>query len=168
MNFEKIQIKVNKFHIASKTIDCAQWLLKKFELQNDNLKGFEIREIAQPDFILMTTEGNFGQPQIIKIPENTFQFPLSLMLNLLAHEMVHVRQKTIDPFVLDKNEREWQAYYEMLFHEIFPKIPENSPFHQQFFAKKALKYYSKMGDGSELQLKYVNQKIEVEKLIENP
>ena len=87
------------------------------------------------------------------------------MLCLLAHEIVHVRQKTRKPFVIDKNEREWQAYYEMLFRKIFPSIPEISNFHKKAFANKAIEYYNRMGENSTLQKKYAEQKIEVDALI---
>lgn len=113
----------------------------------------------------MTTEGALGEPQMIRIPENTFEYPLALILNLLAHEMIHVSQKTKENSIEDKNEREWQAYYEMLFHKKFPKIPEVSDFHKRFFAKKGLEYYNKMGEGSALQLKYANQKQETDTLV---
>ncbi|MFV8335055.1 hypothetical protein ACNQF7_03090 [Flavobacterium sp. RSP29] len=46
-----------------------------------------------------------------------------------------------------KNEREWQAYYEMLFHKKFSQIPELPNLHKRFFAKKALEYYNRMGKG---------------------
>lgn len=165
MEFKKIKNKIDVFHSEGKTVDAALWLLKKFNLETANLKKFELREIAKPDFILMTTEGNFGEPQILRLPENTFEFPLPLMLCLLTHEMVHVRQKTVKPYVEDKNEREWQAYYEMNFHKEFPETLEISTFHKLFFAKKGLEYYARMGEGSELQLKYAEQKKEVEALI---
>ena len=113
----------------------------------------------------MTTEGALGEPQIIRIPENTFEYPLHLMLNLLAHEMIHVSQKTKENLIEDKNEREWQAYYEMLFHKIYPQIP-NLPKHQLlFFANKALSYYTKMGENSDLQIKYALQKQEVDTFV---
>jgi hypothetical protein len=67
--------------------------------------------------------------------------------------------------VEDKNEREFQAYYEMLFHKVFPQIPELSPFYIKQFGSKALEYYRRMGEGSELQQKYAEQKKEVEDLI---
>ncbi|SEF50785.1 hypothetical protein [Flavobacterium urumqiense] len=86
----------------------------------------------------MTPEGALGEPQIIRIPANTFECPLHLMLNLLMHEMIHVSQKTKEKMIEDKNEREWQAYYEMLFHKKFPQIPELHDFNKRFFAKKAL------------------------------
>lgn len=156
---------VNKLHLEGATISAATFLIQEYGLEHPNFKGFELREKARPDFILMTTEGVIGEPQIIRIPENTFDFPLVLMLNLLAHEMIHVQQKSaIDP-VTDKNEREWQAYYEMLFHNIFPQIPELSDFHKTFFGRKALEYYNRMGVTSDLQQKYNAQKTTVETLL---
>ena len=79
--------------------------------------------------------------------------------------MIHVGQKVAGHFVDDRNEREWQAYYEMLFHKIHPQIPD-VPKHQKiFFGNKALDYYKKMGENSILQIKYEKQKIEVENLM---
>jgi len=161
---EILQI-INRFHELGETAQAGEFLIQEFGLEQPNFKGFEYREAARPDFILMTTEGSFGEPQIIRLPENAFEFPLDLILNLIAHEMVHVIQKSAANQVLDKNEREWQAYYEMLFHKIFPKIPECSDFHKKFFADKAFEYYKRMGEGSELQQKYANQKLEVENLV---
>lgn len=159
-----IQI-VNNYHEIGETIQAAEFLINEYELSHHNFKGFELREAAKPNFILMTTEGVFGEKQIIRIPQNTFEFPLELMLTLLAHEMVHVAQKHTGFIVNDKNEREWQAYYEMIFHKIYTKIPEVSFWHKQSFAKKALEYYNRMGENSELQYVYQKQKIEVEKIL---
>lgn len=158
---------VNSFHEQGETINAATFLIGEYNLHHPNFKGFELREKAKPDFILMTTEGAFNQPQIIKIPLNTFEFPLELMLTLLAHEMVHVGQKMQGNVVLDKNEREWQAYYEMLFHKIYPQIPDVSNFHKNFFANKALEYYNRMEKDGELQQKYALQKNEIQNLIDN-
>ena len=163
---DQLQI-VNSFHELGETIAAAQFLIDEYGLIHPNFKGFELREKAKPDFILMTTEGVFGEPQIIRIPENTFEFPLPLMLNLLMHEMIHVAQKTPENTIHDKNEREWQAYYEMLFHLQFPKIPELSNFHKRFFANKAVEYYNKMGEGSQLQVQYANQKLQIDKLLQD-
>jgi hypothetical protein len=158
---------VNSFHEQGETIQAAEFLITEYDLNHPNFKGFELREKAKPDFILMTTEGILGGPQIIRIPENTFEFPLNLMLNLLAHEMIHVRQKEKGNVITDKNEREWQAYYENIFHIQFPQIPELSTFHKKACATKALEYYNRMEVGSELQLKYAEQKEEVERLLKN-
>lgn len=164
-SFDSILQHVNSFHELGETIPAAEFILTEYGLNHPSFKGFELREKAEPSFILMTTEGEFGKPQIIRIPENTFSFDLVLMLNLLAHEMVHVIQKTTEPLVNDKNEREWQAYYEMLYHKIFPQIPMPSLFHLKFFANKALEYYNRMEKGGELQQKYAAQKVEVEQLL---
>ena len=165
MPFEEIEFTVKKFHELEMTIEAAEFLIKNYELEHPNFKGFELREKAEPSFILFTTEGFFGKPQIIRIPENTFEFPLVLNLNLLAHEMLHVKQKDKMSIVEDKNEREWQAYYENLFHKEFPLIPELTDFHKKAFSNKALEYYNRMGENSELQLKYKEQKNEVEQLV---
>jgi hypothetical protein len=161
---DQLQI-INNFHELGETIEAAQFLIEEYGLEHSNFKGFELREKAKPEFILMTTEGSLGKPQIIRIPENTFEYSLELMLNLLAHEMVHVGQKSLNNLVEDKNEREWQAYYEMLFHKIYPQIPDATRFHKKFFANKALDYYNRMGENSELQVKYAKQKQDVEDLI---
>ena len=161
---DQLQI-INNFHELGETLLAAQFLVEEYELNNTNFKGFELREAAKPDFILMTTEGVLGESQIIRIPENTFEFPLDLMLNLLAHEMVHVGQKSKINTIEDKNEREWQAYYEMLFHRQFPLIPQVSNFHKKFFANKALEYYNRMEKNGAIQLKYAHQKIEIDDLL---
>ncbi|WP_339888834.1 hypothetical protein [uncultured Flavobacterium sp.] len=167
MSFEDIEFTIKIFHKNGLTVDAAELLIREYELSHPNFKGIELREKAKPDFILMTTEGEIGQPQIVRIPENTFEFPLVLMLNLLAHEMLHVRQKSSVIAIQERNEREWQAYYEMLFHEIFPLIPEASDFHKKHFATKGLEYYNRMGSATNLQLKYAIQKREVETLLDS-
>jgi hypothetical protein len=163
--YSEIIQNIQTYHELGETIQAANYLIEEYKIKHPNLKGFELREKAKADYILMTTEGTFGQQQIIRIPENTFEFELVLMLNLIAHEMIHVAQKVDGNFVEDRNEREWQAYYEMLFHKTYPQIP-NVPKHQLlFFGNKALDYYKKMGENSILQTKYAEQKIEVENLV---
>ncbi len=161
-SFESIVQIVNSFHEQGETIAAAEFVIDEFNFRHENFKAFELREKAQPNFILMTTEGVFGKAQIIKIPENTFEFELKLMLNLLIHEMVHVEQKATATQVLDKNEREWQAYYEMIFHKKYPQIPNAKLFNKMAFAKKGLEYYERMEKDGALQKKYQEQKIEVE------
>lgn len=164
-SFESILQIVNTFHELGETIAAAEFLLEEYNLNHPNFKGFELREKANASFILMTTEGTFGEKQIIKIPENTFEFPLELMLTLIAHEMVHVHQKAKGFEVSDKNEREWQAYYEMIFHKIYPQIPEVENHQKKFFANKAIEYYNRMGEKSDLQEKYAHQKKEMSDLL---
>ena len=164
-SFEEILQTVQTYHELGETIACANYVIEAFGIKHPNFGSFELREKAEPKFILMTTEGEFGKPQIIRIPENTFAFEFKLMLNLIAHEMIHVAQKAPDTLVMDKNEREWQAYYEMLFHKTFPHIPSPADDKQLFFANKALEYYKRMEEGSTLQEKYAQQKKEVEDFV---
>lgn len=160
---ENIADHVDAYKKHEQIIDAAHYILRSYNLENDNLERFEYRnEELQPNYIVITTEGSFGEPQIIRLPKNFFNFDLSLAVNLLAHEMLHVRQKTQVPFVEDKNEREWQAYTENLFHENFPQVPDAPLFNQKQFAEKALEYYKRMGEGSELQQKYAEEKAKVE------
>lgn len=133
--YSEIIQKIESYHELGETIQAAEYLIEEYGIKHPNLKGFELREKAKPDYIMMTAEGNFGEKQIIRIPENTFQFELILMLNLIAHEMIHVEQKSYLNKFPDRNEREWQAYYEMLFHKVYPQVPNASTFHRKFFAK---------------------------------
>jgi hypothetical protein len=163
--FDEILQTVQTYHEFGETFAAAIFIVETYNIKHPNFGHFELREKAAPKFILMTTEGEFGKPQIIRIPENTFEFEFRLMLNLITHEMIHVSQKSRGNFVLDKNEREWQAYYEMLFHKTYPQIPSPANQQQLFFATKALDYYKRMGKGSELQEKYALQKKEVEDFV---
>ena len=81
----EILLTVETFHELGETIDAANYLLKEYNLQHPFLKEVVLRERAKPNFILLTTEGKFGAQQIIRIPENCFEFDLIVILNLLAH-----------------------------------------------------------------------------------
>ncbi len=156
---------VQHYHELGETLLAIEFLADQYEIKHPNLKGYAYGEKATLQLFLMTTVGHLGASQVIKIPENTFEYPVLLVVNLLAHEMVHVGQKGAENTILDKNEREWQAYYEMLFHHQFPLVPNAPNFLRKQFAQKGLDYYKRMGDGSELQLKYAQQKQEVEALL---
>ena len=164
-SFSDISQIINGFHELGETISAANFLIEEYNIKHPNFDCFELREKAKPEYILMTTEGTFGRKQIIRIPENTFEFQLILMLNLIAHEMIHVAQKVEKDAYPDRNEREFLAYSEMLFHTTYPQVPDASVYHQKFFANKAFDYYKRMGEGSELQKKYANQKAAIELLI---
>jgi len=163
----ELLLTIESFHELGETIAAANYLLEKYQLQHPFLKEFVLRESAKPNFILLTTEGKFGEPQVIRIPENFFEFDLIMLLNLLVHEMIHVEQKSHLTIFPDKNEREWQAYYEMIFHKVYPQIPEASTYHKKFFANKGLEYYNRMGENSILQLKYASQKKEIDDFLKN-
>lgn len=165
MNLEHIKDHLNAYKKNDQLSDAAHFLINTFGLENENLAGFGFRPELEPNKMLLTTEGALGEKQMVMIPRNLFDFDLNLVTNMIAHEMLHVRQKAPETLVEDKNEREFQAYYEMLFHKEFPLVPNVSDFHKKFFGEKALEYYKRMGENSELKNKYLDQKIEVESLI---
>jgi len=165
MSLEQINLHLEAYKEHDQIIDAANYLIHSFNLEHENFGGFGFRDELSPNSMLLTAEGPLGQPQKVMIPRNLFDFDLNLVLNMVAHEMLHVRQKAPGNIIEDRNEREFQAYSEMLFHKIFPQIPDVSDFHKKFFAGKALEYYKRMGEDSALQKKYAEQKIEVEQLI---
>ncbi|WP_295199290.1 hypothetical protein [uncultured Chryseobacterium sp.] len=165
MNFDQIHLHLDAYKKHHQITEAAEYLIRSFQLEHENFAGFGFREELSPNSLLLTAEGQLGKPQKVMIPRNLFEFDLSLVLNMIAHEMLHVRQKAPGNVLEDKNEREFQAYYEMLFHRVFPQIPEVSDYYKKFFGNKALEYYQRMGEGSELQQKYAVQKAEIEHLI---
>lgn len=165
MNLEHIKNHLNAYKEHNQILEAAHFLIDSFGLKSNNLAGFGFRTELKVNKMLLTTEGILGGKQMVMIPKNIFDFELNLVANMIAHEMLHVRQKAPETLVEDKNEREFQAYYEMLFHKEFPLVPEVSDFHKKFFGEKSLEYYKRMGENSDLQKKYLDQKIEVEKLI---
>ncbi len=167
MNLENITDHLEAYKHHGQIIDAANFVISSFGLEHDNFAGFGFRPELEPNKMLLTAEGALGERQMVMIPKNLFDFDLNLVVNMLAHEMLHVRQKAPENLIEDKNEREFQAYYEMLFHKVFPNVPEVSDFHKKFFGQKALEYYRRMGDSSKLQENYKEQKLEVEALINN-
>lgn len=165
MNLEHIEDHLNAYKEHGQILDAARFLISTFGLESENFAGFGFRPELKTNKILLTTEGAVGEKQMVMIPINLFDFDLKLVINMVAHEMLHVRQKGPEIAVEDKNEREFQAYYEMLLHKEFPLVPDVSDFHKKFFAEKALEYYKRMGENSDLQKKYFDKKIEVENLI---
>ena len=165
MNLENITDHLEAYKQHGQIIDAANFVISSFGLEHDNFAGFGFRPELEPNKMLLTAEGALGERQMVMIPKNLFDFDLNLVVNMLAHEMLHVRQKAPENLIEDKNEREFQAYYEMLFHKVFPNVPEVSDFHKKFFGEKALEYYRRMGENSELQVKYAKEKIEVGDLI---
>ena len=165
MNLEQVNFHIEAYKESDQILDAAHYLIRNFNLDHENFSGFDFRDELKSDSLLLTAEGELGEPQTVKIPRNLFDFDIKLVLNMVAHEMLHVRQKDSNSLIEDKNEREFQAYYEMLFHKVFPQIPVLSPFYIKQFGAKALEYYKRMGENSELQTKYAEQKKEVEDLI---
>ena len=80
------------------------------------------------------------------------------------HEMYHVHQRSGDNQIETREEREWQAYTEMIFHKKFTQIPILANFYIKQFGEKALTYYAKMTD--ELKAKYAEEKADLEKILQ--
>ena len=139
-------------------------ILEQFSLRHSSFIGFEFREELNPNGLLLTAEGTESTGITIKVPRNILDFDLALVANLLMHEMYHVFQRTGKNQIESREEREWQAYYEMIFHEKFPSIPILNDFYCKQFGNKALTYYQRMTD--DLKLKYQQQKEKVEQVIE--
>lgn len=166
MDYHAINFHLNAYKEHHQILDAADYLIDSFHLNHENFAGFDFRDELSTNSILLTAEGELGGKQKVRIPKNLFDFDLSLVLNMIAHEMLHVRQKAPGQVVEDKNEREWQAYCEMLFHKEFPNIPDAPDFNRKQFALKALEYYKRMGENSELQKKYAAEKSIVEKILD--
>lgn len=152
----EIQQKVQIFHELGQTIEAGLYILDQYEIKSEYFKGFELREKATASMILFTAEGEFGEPQIIKMPENAFEFDLTLIVNLIAHEMVHVIQKNREPYLKERSEREIEAYSEMLYHSKFPLVPKLPKHQEKFMANAILSYYKKIEENIEHQKKYAN------------
>jgi hypothetical protein len=165
MDSSQIKLHIEAYKNNVQIIDAANFLVHSFHLAKGDWGEFEFRKDENKELIVLTTDGEIGEPQKVMIPKNLFDFDFNLVINLIAHEMVHIQQKTQEPFVEDKNEREFVAHYEMLFHTIFPQVPDMSDFHKDWFGKRAIAYYNRMGVGSALQEKYAQQKSELEEII---
>ncbi len=106
MNYEKLQFNLNAYKETGEILDAARFLIHQFDLDDENFLGFGFREELEKNSILLTANGEIGDRQEVLIPRNLFDFDLTLVLNLLAHEMLHVRQKSPKMMIMDKNERE--------------------------------------------------------------
>ena len=52
---------IQTFHELGETIEAANYVIEEYGIKHSNFKGFELREKAKADYILMTTEGVFGE-----------------------------------------------------------------------------------------------------------
>jgi len=166
MDFQTIKTHVAAYNTHNQVLDAVRYLVDSYALGHENCQGFELRMETSTNSLLLTAEGQIGGKQTVYLPANILNFDLALILNMIAHEMLHVRQKAPGAPVVDKNEREWQAYYEMLFHRIFPGLPDAPDFNRIQFANKALEYYKRMGEGTPLQQTYKAEKNELTALLE--
>lgn len=159
INHIKIAEKIKAMAKERGVLKAAEVLLKKYELFPENVE-LAIKPNDAHKQLVVTTEGDFGKDlkQIVRIPENIFDFPMEMVVNMLAHEMLHISQKTSDEQVLDKNEREFQAYYEGVFPDLFAHLPPSPDWLKKQLARQAIRYFDQMGEGTEMQSKYENEK----------
>lgn len=161
----EFKTQIETFKSNDLIFDALHTILNYFNLNHPSFKGFVLRDELNPKGLLLTAEGNEENGISIHIPKNILDFDLALISNLLMHEVYHIYQRTGEEIITTREEREWQAYYEMIFHEKFTQLPELSKFYQIQFAKKALTYYKTMN--LELKEKYLDQKLKIDNLLEN-
>ena len=101
MNLEQVNLHLNAYKESDQILDAAKYLIRNFDLEHENFAGFGFREELKNDGLLLTAEGEIGEKQIVKIPRNLFDFDIKLVLNMVAHEMLHVRQKDPNSLVED-------------------------------------------------------------------
>ena len=144
-------------------IEALYEIMDQFDLKHSSFTGFEFRDEINPKGLLLTAEGSDSTGIKIKVPKNILDFDLALVANLLMHEIYHVFQRSGKNQVTIREEREWQAYYEMIFHEKFPNIPVLNNFYIKQFGEKAISYYDRMSE--ELKEKYSTQKLKLDNLL---
>ncbi len=158
-NHLKIAKQVLKISDTKGVLPAVESMLKKYEILPPNVEfALKANDIAKN--LVVTTEGDFGLnlKQIVRVPENLFEFPMEMVVNMLAHEMVHIHQKTGVEIVIDKNEREFQAYFEGVFPEKFTELPASPNWLKKQLATQAIRYFNQMGVGSVLQNTYLEKK----------
>ena len=162
-NHIKIAAQVKKIVKKEGVLVATHAMLKKYKIFPQNLE-LALKPNDATKQLVVTTEGDFGKDlkQIVRVPENLFEFPIEMVVNMLAHEMLHIKQKTGDEPVTDKNEREFQAYYEGVFPEFFIDLPTSPNWLKKQLANQAVRYYTQMGEGTELQIKYAEKKLKLE------
>jgi hypothetical protein len=141
-------------------------VLEDFELKHVNYQ-LSTKPNDDPKKLVLTTEGDFGPAasQTIRVPDNLFEFPMEMVVNMLAHETYHVEQKTMSQPITDKNEREFQAYYEGVFPSKFAQLPPCPIWLKKQLAQQALRYFGLMQPFGVLYFNYLSQKYRLEEFL---
>lgn len=160
---EDFKNKINYLKSNDLIIDALSEILTFFELNHSAFKGFIFREEINPKGLLLTAEGDESTGITIRVPRNILDFDLTLLSNLLMHEMIHVFQRSGKNQIESREEREWQAYTEMIFHKRFPNVPPLTDFYIKQFGEKALTYYNRMPD--DMKVKYAVEKNELNTIL---
>lgn len=156
--------KINDLKNKGLIIEALVEILTLFELNHSAFKGFVFRDEVNTKGILLTAEGDKQNGFTIHVPRNILDFDLVLISNLVMHEVIHLYQRSGENQIKEREEREWQAYTEMIFHRMFPKIPVLTDFYQKQFGEKAISYYNRMS--AELKNKYLLEKNNLEELLQ--
>ena len=76
MNLEQVNLHINAYKESDQILDAAKYLIRSFGLQHNNFAGFDFRDELKSDGLLLTAEGELGEPQTVKIPRNLFDFDI--------------------------------------------------------------------------------------------
>lgn len=162
---EKFKERINYLKNNHLIIEALYEILDELKLKHGAFTGFTFREEIDPKSFLLTAEGEEKNGITIRVPRNILDFDLVLLSNVLMHEMMHVFQRSGENQVETREEREWQAYTEMIFHKRFPNVPTLTNFYLKQFGEKALTYYERMPD--EMKIKYSSEKNELIQILQS-
>ena len=116
---EKFKERINYLNNNKLIVEALYEILDYLNLKHSSFTGFTFREDIDPQGLLLTAEGDESTGITIRVPRNVLDFDLVLLSNILMHEMYHVHQRSGDHQIELREEREWQAYTEMIFHKKF-------------------------------------------------
>ncbi len=161
---EDFKNRINYLKNSKLIIEALFEILNYFELNHSSFTGFVFRDEIDSKGLLLTAEGDEQNGFTIHIPQNILDFDLALVSNLLMHEVIHLYQRSGQNQIKEREEREWQAYTEMIYHTIFPNVPNLTNFYKKQFGEKAISYYNKMS--LPLKSKYLIEKTNLEELLQ--
>ena len=120
---ENFKERINYLNNNKLIVEALYEILDYLKLKHSAFTGFTFRDEIDPKGLLLTAEGDESTGITIRVPRNVLDFDLTLLSNILMHEMYHVHQRSGDNQIETREEREWQAYTEMIFHKKFTQIP---------------------------------------------
>lgn len=161
---EKFISEINCLKNNQLITDALLLILKTLDLNHPFFKEFVFREEINTNGLLLTAEGDEKDGFLIRVPRNILDFDLVLVSNLLMHEIIHLYQRSGENQIEEREEREWQAYTEMIFHKMFPNVPVLNDFYKKQFGEKAISYYNRMSET--LKDKYLSEKLELEQFLQ--
>jgi hypothetical protein len=154
-NFDEIRKSFYERFRQGKEIDAINWLCSTLHLNSSNAFFRMAPEIRGAYAI---AQGN--RPIEILLSPLIFaeDFDFGLLTRILAHELLHVEQRTRRFFPInDHNEREILAYADTLFRQDLP--PVASKMVRQDFALKALDYYPRLSWWKQLRYRKLKEQL---------